>query len=193
MIIKSRERVRRFGEVFTPQHIVAAMVDLCEPHISQPSFRVLEPACGNGNFLVEILNRKFQHSEHALDCIMSIGSLYGVDILPDNIEECHKRLLELVPESLRFFARARFRHNIVQGDFLSGQDKIWFLKKESLMFDYEKAVRIDPDNLDKEWSRQAQLTLACMEALADARRDLDSAKEDYALAVAEVDKGIRES
>lgn len=193
MTIKSRERVRKFGEVFTPQNIVADMVDLCEPHISQPSFRVLEPACGNGNFLVEILNRKFLHSEHALDCIMSIGSLYGVDILPDNIEECHNRLLELVPESLRFFARARFRRNIVQGDFLNGQDKIWFLKKEALMLDYEKAVMIDPDNLDKEWRKQACLTLACMDALAEARRELDRAKEDYSLVVAEVDKVIRES
>ena len=57
-LIKSKKRVKKFGEVFTPEFIVKQMCDLCEPTISQVDRKVFEPTCGNGNFLVEILNRK---------------------------------------------------------------------------------------------------------------------------------------
>jgi len=57
-LIKSKRRVKEFGEVFTPEFIVKQMCDLCEPTISQVDKKVFEPTCGNGNFLVEILNRK---------------------------------------------------------------------------------------------------------------------------------------
>lgn len=65
-----------------------------------------------------------------------------------------------------------------------------YMKKE---FDYGEAVKIDPYNLDKEWEKQTEYTLACMEALADARKELDIQKENYELVVAEVDREIRES
>lgn len=60
-------------------------------------------------------------------------------------------------------------------------------------FDYSAAVKIDPYNLDKEWETQAEYTLACMEALAEARKEFDIQKENYELVVAEVDREIRDS
>ncbi len=57
-LINSRDRVEEYGEVFTPPHLVNAMLDLVKPESERIDARFLEPACGNGNFLVEILRRK---------------------------------------------------------------------------------------------------------------------------------------
>lgn len=101
---RSRERVSKYGEVFTPEHIVSDMVDLVQEEATRIDSKFFEPACGNGNFLVEILRRKLETAKRmcggCVSCyekyaLVAIASLYGIDILPDNVDECQKRLLEI--------------------------------------------------------------------------------------------------
>lgn len=99
--IKSKERVAEHGEVFTNEREVKAMCDLVKDETERIDSRVLEPACGDGNFLAEILNRKLDtvskcYSKSPNDwekfSIVALSSLYGVDIMPDNAQECRDRL-----------------------------------------------------------------------------------------------------
>ena len=103
--IKSRQRVAERGEVFTAEREVNAMLDLVKQETERIDSRFLEPACGNGNFLVEILRRKLevirrqyqkQLSELELQTTIAMSSIYGVDIMMDNVEECCQRLLDIV-------------------------------------------------------------------------------------------------
>lgn len=103
--IKSRKRVAEKGEVFTAEREVNAMLDLVKQETERIDSRFLEPACGNGNFLVEILRRKLvvvrrqyekQLSELELQTTIALSSIYGVDIMKDNIEECCQRLFDIV-------------------------------------------------------------------------------------------------
>ena len=102
--VKSKERVRDHGEVFTNEREVNAMLDLVKEETENVDSTFLEPACGDGNFLAEILNRKLKivkerHKkpldEYDLYSIKAISSLYGVDILQDNVEICIKRLYDI--------------------------------------------------------------------------------------------------
>ena len=83
--IKSKERVAERGEVFTAEREVNAMCDLVANECLRPDSRFLEPACGDGNFLAVILKRK----------LAAIGSLYGVDIMNDNVIVCRERLYKI--------------------------------------------------------------------------------------------------
>lgn len=99
--IKSRQRVSDFGEVFTSEREVKAMCDLAKDETFRIDSKVLEPACGDGNFLAEILNRKLstvesRYSKNKQDnemySVIAVTSLYGIDIQEDNAEECRERL-----------------------------------------------------------------------------------------------------
>ena len=102
--IKSKQRVADHGEVFTAEREVKAMCDLVKNETERIDSRFLEPACGDGNFLAEILSRKLsvvrsKYRRSAYDwernSLLALGSLYGVDILSDNAEACRKRLFDL--------------------------------------------------------------------------------------------------
>ena len=102
--VKSRERVRERGEVFTAEREVKAMCDLVKNETERIDSTFLEPACGDGNFLVEILSRKLavvrsfyakSTDDLAFYSIRALMSLYGVDILKDNVEACRKRLFDV--------------------------------------------------------------------------------------------------
>ena len=102
--IKSKKRVADHGEVFTPAWIVNDMLDLVKQETERIDSRFLEPACGNGNFLVEILRRKLaivkqrygkNQIEYERYAIIVISSIYGIDLLQDNIDEARKRLFEI--------------------------------------------------------------------------------------------------
>jgi hypothetical protein len=134
--IKSKRRVADHGEVFTPGWLVEAMLDLVKEETERIDSRFLEPACGSGNFLVQILRRKlaavevkygksdFERRHYALLALMCI---YGVELLPDNIAECRENMLEIFSEYLRLdegdemFAAASYvlAQNLVQGDALT--------------------------------------------------------------------------
>ena len=102
--IKSKNRVQEYGEVFTNEREVKAMCDLVKEETERIDSRFLEPACGDGNFLVEILNRKLdvvkkKYKKSPLDyeknAILAISSIYGVDILIDNVLACRERLFRI--------------------------------------------------------------------------------------------------
>lgn len=102
--IKSRERVTEHGEVFTNEREVNAMLDMVQSECERIESRFLEPACGDGNFLAEVLRRKLavvkkRYGKSAADyernAFLAVSSLYGVDILADNAEACRKRLFEI--------------------------------------------------------------------------------------------------
>lgn len=99
--VKTRKRVSDHGEVFTSAREVNAMLDLVKQETERIDSRFLEPACGNGNFLAEILRRKlsvvtslYKKCQHDFErySILALTSIYGVDILADNVEECRARL-----------------------------------------------------------------------------------------------------
>jgi len=102
--IVSKERVTNYGEVFTRKREVNAMLDLVKQETERIESRFLEPACGKGNFLSEILERKLQMAEKRYkksqleferNAVLAVSSIYGIDILPDNVEACRKRLFSI--------------------------------------------------------------------------------------------------
>jgi SAM-dependent methyltransferase len=103
-LVVSRQRVSDHGEVYTPKSIVNQMLDLVAQETERIDSRFLEPACGTGNFLAEVLQRKLEvvrnrYSKSQLDyeryAILAVSSIYGIDILEDNVERCKQRLLAL--------------------------------------------------------------------------------------------------
>lgn len=108
-LVKSKQRVADHGEVFTPAWMVDAMLDLVKDETERIDSRFLEPACGSGNFLVRILQRKlaavelkygksdFERRHYALLALMCI---YGIELLTDNIVECRENVLEVFSEYL---------------------------------------------------------------------------------------------
>ena len=106
--VKSRERVREHGEVFTAEREVKAMLDLVKEECENIDATFLEPACGDGNFLDEILRRKLgvcrkKYAQSAADyekfSFLACTTLYGVDILADNVQRCRERLFATWCES----------------------------------------------------------------------------------------------
>jgi hypothetical protein len=100
--VKSKKRVADHGEVFTNEREVNAMLDLVKHETERIDSRFLEPACGNGNFLAEVLRRKLivvdsRYSKSQIEwerySVSAVSSIYGVDILEDNAKECRDRLL----------------------------------------------------------------------------------------------------
>lgn len=102
--VKSRKRVVDHGEVFTNEREVKAMCDLVSHECDRIESRFLEPACGDGNFLAEILHRKlatvkkkYKKSSYDFErySVLAVSSIYGVDIMKDNVKECRSRLYKL--------------------------------------------------------------------------------------------------
>src|SRR3954454_20649532 len=108
-LAKSKQRIADHGEVFTPAWMVEAMLDLVKGESERIDSRFLEPACGSGNFLVRILQRKlaavelkfgksdFEKRQYALLALMCT---YGIELLADNIAECRANMLETLAEYL---------------------------------------------------------------------------------------------
>lgn len=99
--VKSKQRVADHGEVFTGEREVNAILDMVKQETERIESRFLEPACGDGNFLAEVLRRKLfvvksRYGKSIKDyeryCFIAVGSIYGVELLPDNTVECRSRL-----------------------------------------------------------------------------------------------------
>ena len=100
---KKKERIRRYGEVFTPDWVVKKMCDMLEEENADrdafaPDTTFLEPTCGDGAFVVEILRRKFQRCKNRKDYMTAVCSVYGLEIQPENVAECIRRVKELCEE-----------------------------------------------------------------------------------------------
>lgn len=135
-LIKSRKRVADHGEVFTPAWLVDAMLNLVKDESERIDSRFLEPACGSGNFIVNVLQRKlavveckfgksdFEKQHYALLALMCI---YGIELLPDNIAECRANMLEILADYLQIdesddlYRAASYvlSQNLVHGDALT--------------------------------------------------------------------------
>ena len=132
-LFKSKQRIADHGEVFTPPWMVEAMLDLAKDESERIDSRFLEPACGSGNFPVQVLRRKlaaveikfgksdFERRHFALLALMCI---YGIELLADNIAECRANLLEILADYLNLdeaddlYRAASFvlSQNLVHGD-----------------------------------------------------------------------------
>lgn len=139
-LVKSKQRVADHGEVFTPEWMVEAMLDLVKDETERIDSRFLEPACGSGNFIVRILQRKlaavelkygksdFERRHYALLALMCI---YGIELLADNIAECRANVLEIFAEyinldetdDLHLAASQILSLNLVHGDALTMRAK----------------------------------------------------------------------
>ena len=133
--VKSKRRVADHGEVFTNPREVNAMLDLVKDESVRIDSRFLEPACGDGNFLIEILHRKLATvtsryargtAEFHKHLLQAVSSLYGIELLADNAEQCRQRLLDYAlaqagkaDDELQKNVRYLLRRNIVQGDALT--------------------------------------------------------------------------
>jgi N-6 DNA Methylase len=135
-LVKTKQRVADHGEVFTPAWLVEAMLDLVKGETERIDSRFLEPACGDGNFLVQILRRKlavvelkygksdFERRHYALLALMC---LYGIELLTDNIAECRANLLAVFAAYVNLtpsddLCRGAFyvlSQNLVHGDALT--------------------------------------------------------------------------
>ena len=135
-LVKSKQRVADHGEVFTPDWMVEAMLNLVKDETERIDSRFLEPACGSGNFLVRVLHRKlaavelkygksgFERSHYALLGLMCI---YGIELLEDNIAECRDNLLKIFAKYLSLgesddlyrAATHVLSQNLVHGDALT--------------------------------------------------------------------------
>jgi hypothetical protein len=136
---RSRQRVIDHGEVFTPPRLVNDMLDLVAHECERIDSRFLEPACGDGNFLAEVLRRKLRTADKnhprnrarwERDAVFCLCSLYGIDLLPDNVAACRDRLLrivdeahvtrfkEILPQPARTAAAYILSTNIIHGDAL---------------------------------------------------------------------------
>lgn len=144
--IKSKQRVSDHGEVFTGEREVNAMLDLVKQETERVDSRFLEPACGDGNFVVEILRRKLEAAkkratppkkkkplplEFEKQSVIAVASIYGVDLLIDNVLACRQRLYDIwnaeyeaickkeVSEDCRMAVRFILSRNIVCGNALT--------------------------------------------------------------------------
>ena len=162
--IKSKQRVIDHGEVFTAKREVNAMLDLVEPMASSITATVLEPACGEGVFLVEMLNRRletlkaFGFSGYWLQwqILRAVSALYGVDIQADNVATTRENLVNtcrtwmmangesIIPGFSRGLSEI-VKLNIVAGDTLAAKTiggrqlafSEWSFEKNGMIFRME--------------------------------------------------------
>lgn len=135
-LIKSKKRVADHGEVFTPRWLVEKMLDLVKGETERIDARFLEPACGSGNFLVPILQRKLAAVESKYGrsdfekrhfALLGLTCVYGIELLADNIAECRANMLEVfasylgLAESDELYRAAShvLSLNLIHGDALS--------------------------------------------------------------------------
>lgn len=136
----SKQRVSDHGEVYTHPREVNAMLDLVKQETERIDSTFLEPACGTGNFLVEILSRKLavvktryakSQLEYERHAVIAIASIYGIDILADNVDACQQRLLDIFNQQYTALYKANCKaaclnavrlilsRNILHGDALT--------------------------------------------------------------------------
>jgi hypothetical protein len=133
--IKTKKRVSDHGEVYTSVREVNAMLDLVKQETERIDSRFLEPACGNGNFLAEVLQRKLKvviqrygksQIEYERYAILAISSIYGVDILEDNAQECRERLFMLFFETYKSVFKDKCKAECLRSaKFLLNRNILW--------------------------------------------------------------------
>lgn len=133
--VKSKKRITDHGEVFTNEREVNAMLDLVKHETERIDSRFLEPACGNGNFLAEVLRRKLnvvdqRYSKSQIEweryAVIAVSSIYGVDILEDNAQECRERLFKIFDERYTSLFKDKCKDECRRSiKFLFGRNILW--------------------------------------------------------------------
>lgn len=176
-LIKSKERVQQHGEVFTPRWMVDLMLDI--PGVKEATESIdatfLEPATGDGNFLVAILERKLavvtklfcnDQQQAQLESLWALASIYGIEFLEDNLQRARERMLELytswwkhnfdqeLAQDSDFYRSALFllEKNIVRGDTLTQKHPV--TKEPIVFFEWKRTgqdlVEYEESRLDQE-------------------------------------------
>ena len=129
ILVKSKDRVENFGEVFTPVNIVNDMLNTLPSNVFEKDKTFLEPSCGEGVFLIEILKRKLENINTKKDAVWCISTLYGIDIQEDNIKATRKNLFDLWKEwsngkydDADNAVKNILNANIILGDFLNSKN-----------------------------------------------------------------------
>ena len=159
--IKTRERVRNHGEVFTAEREVKAMCDLVKDETERIDSRFLEPACGDGNFLAEILERKLNvvkkrysksKTDYEKNAFIAISSLYGVDILIDNVFKCRDRLLNILLSQYKKIYKTSLDDELLKSiQFLLSRNIVLGNALSMLCVD-EKGIDTNEPIIFSEWS-----------------------------------------
>ena len=133
--VVSRDRVTNHGEVYTNAREVNAILDLVKPETERIDSRFLEPACGHGNFLIEVLSRKlivvedrYKKSQSEYECysIIAVSSIYGIDILEDNVIACRKRLLNKFLENYKKIYKKQINDECIRAvEFILFKNIVW--------------------------------------------------------------------
>jgi hypothetical protein len=133
--VKSKKRVSEHGEVFTNEREIKAMLDMVKQETERIDSRFLEPACGNGNFLAEVLRRKLRvvdqrygQSQYEWEryAIIAVSSIYGIDILEDNAQECRERLLAIFQEHYNHLFKDKCKLECTQSvEYLLQKNILW--------------------------------------------------------------------
>ena len=156
-LVVSKERVAGRGEVYTSKVVVNAMLDLVRQETERIESRFLEPACGTGNFLTEIFERKLsivgsRYGKSQLDyernAILAVSSLYGIDILEDNVTKCRQRLFEIFDQKYT----SRFKKKTKE----ECRKAVWFILEKNIIWGDALTLRTVGDNPQpiafSEWS-----------------------------------------
>lgn len=158
--VKSRERVQQHGEVFTNEREVNAMLDLVKHETERIDSRFLEPACGDGNFLAEILRRKLRvcrgyveqgkntQLEYEKNAVLAVSSMYGIELLPDNAMACRERLFQIFSDEYHALYKEEIKPECL--------DSIRYLLSKNIIIgdalNYHRVDRPDEWIVISEWS-----------------------------------------
>lgn len=158
--VKSRERVQQHGEVFTNEREVNAMLDLVKHETERIDSRFLEPACGDGNFLAEILRRKLRvcrsyveqgkntQLEYEKNAVLAVSSMYGIELLPDNAMACRERLFRIFSDEYHALYKEEIKPECL--------DSIRYLLSKNIIIgdalNYHRVDRPDEWIVISEWS-----------------------------------------
>ena len=184
--VKSRKRVADHGEVFTREREVNAMLDLVKSETERIESRFLEPACGDGNFLAEILRRKLEAvkkaskykgkvftADYEKKAILALCSIYGVELLQDNVEACIKRLYGIwdkeytkimkteASDTARDVAKFILQKNILCGDTLT------MLKNDGTPIIFSQWDFVMNDNIKRRYFRLDELMKGGKDSVSD--------------------------
>lgn len=153
--IKSRDRVTEHGEVFTSEREVNSMLDLVYNETQNIESRFLEPACGDGNFLIKILERKLSvverkykksQSDFEKWSFIAISSLYGIDLLEDNIIDCRNRLYNNFKDAYERLYKKKIKYDVLHA--------IRYVLDHNILIGDALTMKVDDDNyiVFPEWS-----------------------------------------
>lgn len=153
--IKSRDRVTEHGEVFTSEREVNSMLDLVYNETQNIESRFLEPACGDGNFLIKILERKLSvverkykksQSDFEKWSFIAISSLYGIDLLEDNIIDCRNKLYNNFKDAYERLYKKKIKYDVLHA--------IKYVLDHNILIGDALTMKVDDDNyiVFPEWS-----------------------------------------